>query len=62
MDAFDRKAREIVDAVTAMVKRGDKREIIIEKLANAMRQATAVYEREQAMAPKPKQEGESDAA
>jgi len=62
MDAFDRKAREIVDAVTAMVTRGDKREFVIEKLANAMRQANAVYEREQAMAPKPTHQETHDAA
>lgn len=51
MDPFDRKAREIVDDVIAMVRQGTVRELVIEKLANAMRAANQQWVVEQAMQP-----------
>lgn len=65
MDPFDRKAREIVDRIIAMVTRGDKRELVVECLANAMRAAKAEWVNDQTKAPPkhdPFQQESTDAA
>lgn len=68
MDAFADKARAVADEVIALVKQGAPRERLVERLENAMRQANAQWQRDQALAP-PKHDpfpkpadGASDAA
>lgn len=51
MDAFADKARAVATEVIAMVKQGAVRELVVEKLENAMRQANAQWCRDQALAP-----------
>lgn len=54
MDAFADKARAVADEVIAIVRTGqDKgmRERLVERLENAMRQANAQWQRDQALAP-----------
>lgn len=51
MDAFDREARGTIDDLIAAIQRGEKREVVVERLAVAMRAANHQWRREQAMAP-----------